>query len=225
MDTDSCALELVRRQLRRQSGLSRLMRHRVLIVGLMMATFLAMACTSRTPATTTTAAPPVEGDGAELVALADYDGPRRQTSGSVPHVQLDVDAVPDVDAELRRRIFQLPGVENRESIISLPGATGLWLADDVAISRPGVMNAGREFAHIHPDGSLHVWLPVDRANEVEQKKWGELHPWVVRDGFWGGVVMVFSPQTLDELDTTIRIVVDSYNFITGASVDASSLGG
>jgi hypothetical protein len=63
-----------------------------------------------------------------------------------------------------------------------------------------------------------VWLAVDSAIEVEDKNWGELHPWVGRDGFWDGVVMVFTPESLDELDVTIQILVDAYNFVTGATL-------
>lgn len=113
----------------------------------------------------------------------------------------------------------LPGVEDRESVLSLPGARGLWLSDEVELVRPDVIAAGREFAHIHPDGSLHVWLPVDRAVEVDQTKWGELHPWADRDGFWDGVVMIYTPETLAELEITIRLVVEAYNFVTGANLD------
>ena len=151
--------------------------------------------------------------------LPEREGERRQTTGSVPHIQLDAEPVPSIDAELRRRAFLLPGVEERESVLSLPGARGLWLSDEIDIVRFGVLAPGREFAHIHPDGSLHVWLPVDRALEVDQTKWGELHPWVDRDGFWDGVVMIYTPESLEELDITMRLLVDAYNFITGADVD------
>ncbi len=152
-------------------------------------------------------------------ALPEREGPRRDTTGAVPHIQLDAEPVPTVDAELRRRAFALPGVENRPSDRSLPGARGLALADDVEVARRDVIAGSAEFAHIHADGSLHVWLPVDRALEVDETKWGELHPWVGRDGFWDGVVMVYTPETLEELDITIRIIVDAYNFVTGARLD------
>lgn len=158
------------------------------------------------------------------VRLPERPGERRATTGSVPHVQLDAELVPDVDAELRRRAFLLPGVEDRPSQLSLPGARGLSLSDDIELQRDDVIAAGREFAHIHPDGSLHVWLPVDRAMEVHETKWGELHPWVDRDGFWDGVVMIYTPETLDEVDITIRLLVDAYNFVTGSTLDAADFG-
>ncbi len=155
----------------------------------------------------------------ELTELPVRDGPRRQTTRSVPHVQLDAQPVPEVDAELRRRAVLLPGVEDRASVRSLPGARSLWLASDVELARAEVLDGTREFAHIHPDGSLHVWLPVDRAVEVDRTKWGELHPWVDREGFWDGVAMVYTPETNAELDVTMRIIVDAYNYVTGADLD------
>ena len=163
-----------------------------------------------------TATPSAPADAG--VALPDRPGARRETTGTVPHVQIDAAPVPAVDAELRRRAFQLPGVENRESDRSLPGARGLALSNRAGLARPDVIAGSNEFAHIHPDGSLHVWLPVERAIEVDQTKWGELHPWVSRNGFWDGVVMIYTPETPEELDITILILVDAYNFVTGAAL-------
>lgn len=94
------------------------------------------------------------------------------TTGSVSHIQIDTEPVPAVDVELRRRVFLIPGIEERESQISLPGARSLWLAEELALARPEVLQVGREFGHFHPDGSLHLWLPVDRAQEVDATKWG-----------------------------------------------------
>ncbi len=152
--------------------------------------------------------------------LPERNGPRRETTGTVPHIQLDAEPDANVDAELRRRAFQLPEVIDLPTDRSLPGARGLALSDDLDLARPDVISGSREFAHIHPDGSLHVWLPVDRALEVHETKWGEIHPWADRDGFWDGVVMVYTPETLDELDITIQILVDAYNFVVGATLDA-----
>lgn len=181
------------------------------------------ACSSAEPAPAASEPPAEEptiinAPSRDFVALPEREGPRRETTGSVPHVQIEAEPIAAVDAELRRRVFQLPGVEDRPSNRSLPGARGLVLSDDVDLARPDVIEGSSEFAHIHPDGSLHVWLPVDRATEVDQTKWGELHPWVDRDGFWDGVVMIYTPETLEEVDITIRLIVDAYNFITGASL-------
>ncbi len=164
-----------------------------------------------------------DGSGTTEFALSERDGPRRGRTGSVPHVQLDAEPVADVDAELRRRLFKLPGVQDLPSERSLPGARGLALSGELDLARPDVIDGSREFAHIHPDGSLHVWAPVDLALAVHDTNWGEIHPWVDRDGFWDGVVMLFTPETLDELETTIWVVVEAYNFVTGASLTPADI--
>ena len=148
-------------------------------------------------------------------------GPRTQTSGTVPHVQIGVEAVTIVNDELYRRAFSLPGVEERATIVSLPGARGMWLSDDIALANPEAIVNGREFAHIHPDGSLHAPLPYERALEVAEKGWGERHPWADEREGWEGLVMLFTPQSMDELEIIIQLIVESYNHVTGQTVLAS----
>ena len=153
--------------------------------------------------------------------LPERAGPRTQTSGTVPHVQIDVEPVEAVNDELFRRAFALPGVEDRPTIVSLPGARGMWLEDDIALANPQAIVAGREFAHIHPDGSLHAPLPYERALEIAEKGWGERHPWADEREGWDGLVMLFTPQSMEELDITFQLIVESYNFVTGQTVQAS----
>ncbi len=186
---------------------------------------------SSTSTTTTTTAEPTETSAEDpvpdeiisFVALPTRDGPRRETSGNVPHVQIGTEPVPEVDAEVSRRVYSLPGVEERESRLSLPGARSLWLADDLELARPEVLQSGREFGHIHPDGSFHLWLPVERANQVDEAKWGELHPWVDRENFWDGVVMIYIPETADDAEVALQLIVDAYNYIAGTDLDPADL--
>lgn len=186
----------------------------------------ASTITTVSPSTETTT-PNADGstssENSDLAALPERNGPRRQTTGSVPHVQVYTEPAPAVDAELRRRVFRIPGIEDRESQISLPGARALWLEDELELARPEVLQVGREFGHFHPDGSLHLWLPVDRAQEVEATKWGELHPWVDRNDFWDGVAMIYIPETADDADIVLQLVVDAYNNIVGTNLDHASL--
>lgn len=148
--------------------------------------------------------------------------PRPQTSKGMPHAQIGIVPDPAVDRELRRRAYALPGVVERPSIISVPGARALWLADDVELRRPESILRGREFAHIHPDGSLHATLSPERAQEAIVAGWAEPHPIAEQLGMQG-LVMLYTPRTLPELDVVITLVVDSYNFVTGRSVSAATL--
>jgi hypothetical protein len=152
--------------------------------------------------------------------LPERSGPRTQTTGTVPHVQIDVEPVTTVNDELLRRAFALPGVEDRPTIVSLPGAKGMWLSDNIALAHPEAIVSGREFAHIHPDGSLHAPLPYERALEVAEKGWGERHPWADEREGWEGFVMLYTPLSMEELDITFQLIVESYNHVTGQTVQA-----
>ena len=154
-------------------------------------------------------------------ALPERSGPRTETTGTVPHTQINVQPLAPVNDELLRLAFALPGVERRDTIVSLPGAHGMWLLDSVPVVQPQVIVAGREFAHIHPDGSLHAPLPFERALEVEETGWGERHPWAdERDG-WEGLVMLYTPLSFEELEITFQLIVESYTYVTGEPLEAA----
>lgn len=155
-----------------------------------------------------------------FVALEKREGPRPATSGSVPHVQLDLQVVPDINEELFRLAFSLPHVENRPSAFSLPGARGIVLNDDAKLVRPDQIVAGREFAHIHPDGSLHASLPHERALQAIEAGWAEAQPIADQLGI-PGLVMLYTPQNMAELKSVFQLIVDSYNFVSGENLQAS----
>ena len=143
-----------------------------------------------------------------------------RTTSNVPHVQIGIEPVPELSAELLRRVSALPGTDIRSSIISLPGAKGFWLRNDVKLAHPEVIVGGREFAHIHPDGSLHASLPPKRAKEAVNAKWAIWHPWSKQRDGWDGFVMLYTPQSIEELDVIFQLIVDSYNFVTGMNLSA-----
>lgn len=140
------------------------------------------------------------------------------TSGRVPHVQIGVKVVETLNRQLETLAFSLPGVIKRPTIVSLPGAIGLWLEDDVPIVQPQAIVSGREFSHLHPDGSLHAPLPLERALEIEKKGWGERHPWAARREGWEGLVMLYSATTAQQLAVLFQLVSESYLYVTGRNV-------
>ncbi len=146
--------------------------------------------------------------------------PRPLTTDSVPHVQLDVEVIPELKEELLRRVAAISGIEIRRTVISLPGAKGFWIKDDIPLARPEVIVGGREFAHIHPDGSLHASLPPDLAEIAVETGWATKHPWADKRPDWGGFVMIYSLQSKDELDVVFQLVLASYNFVTGRDATA-----
>ncbi len=152
----------------------------------------------------------------QTVAELPYrSGPRVRTSGRVPHVQIGVSTNDDIKESLFAFAFSMPGVEERPTIVSLRGTAGMWLDDSVPVIKPKAIVAGREFSHIHTDGSLHLPLPLARALELSEKGWGERHPWAQsRDG-WEGLVMVYTPDSIEQLKIVGQLIAESYNYVTG----------
>jgi hypothetical protein len=158
----------------------------------------------------------------ERTSLPQRQRPRPQTNKNMPHSQIAVEPVPDVNAELFRRAYSLPNVTNRPTVISVPGARALWLDDNLPLANPDAIVRGREFAHIHPDGSLHVSLSPERAQEAIDTGWAEPHPMALYMGNLG-MVMLYTPLDKQELDVVFQLIVDSYNFVTGRAVNASDV--
>ncbi len=144
--------------------------------------------------------------------------PRPETTNGVPHVQIGAEAVPELAAELLRRVQEIPDVDVRDTVVSLPGAKGFWLADDLPLKRPDVIVGGREFAHIHPDGSLHASLHPATAKAAIETGWAVSHPWSDRRPGWEGFVMIYTPVSAEELDVVFQLVLGSYNFVTGRAL-------
>jgi hypothetical protein len=156
--------------------------------------------------------------GAIEKPLRQRANPRPQTTQNVPHVQIGIKSVPEIDTELLRQVSTLASVEIRPTVVSLPGAKGFWLNENLPLAHPEVIVGGREFAHIHPDGSLHASLPPKRAHEAVKAGWGIRHPWANQRKGWEGFVMLYTPQSMEELKVVFQLIVDSYNFVTGQNV-------
>ncbi len=152
---------------------------------------------------------------AEAGELPIRTSPRPMTTDGVPHVQLNVETLPELTAELLRRVATIPNVEIRDTVISLPGAKGFWLNDALSLAHPEIMVSGREFAHMHPDGSLHASLPLPLAMEAIDAGWALSHPWSKRRAGWEGFVMIYSATTVEELDVVVELIFRAYDFITG----------
>ena len=151
-------------------------------------------------------------------ALPERSGPRPRTTPTNPHTQLEQNPDHAAVEELARLVFALPGVEERSSAISVPGARALWLSEEVPAGPREAFMIGREFAHIHPmpDGSLHAALPPEVAREAIEKGWAEQHP-VARMGYIPqNVVMVYAPRDAEEIEVVTGLVVESYRYAGGS---------
>lgn len=141
--------------------------------------------------------------------------PIPQTTDGVPHVQIGVNPVPELAQALMDHVADFPGVNLGPTRVSLPGGIGFQLDDDVALARPDVIVGGREFAHLHSDGSLHASLNPDVALVAIEAGWAIAHPWAKQREGWDGFVMIFTPTTPAELEVVIQLVESSYSFVTG----------
>lgn len=140
------------------------------------------------------------------------------TTDGVPHVQIGVDAVPELNEELLDYVAQFSGVNLGPTRVSLPGTVGFQLDVDMSLSRPDVIVGGREFAHLHTDGSLHASLDTNLAVVAIEAGWAVAHPWAKQRAGWEGFVMIFTPTTHDELEVVKQLVESSYSFVTGKSI-------
>ena len=146
-------------------------------------------------------------------------GVRPRTTSDVPHTQIGVNLVPEVNTEMFRRVFSVPGLEQHVSSGSFAGTQGLWIAENIPILYPALIT-GQEFGHIHPDGSLHITLDPERAAEAVQARWAIFHPWAYQAGR-EGLVMLYTPQSMEELDTVFQLIVDAFNYFTGQNIQAT----
>ncbi len=144
--------------------------------------------------------------------------PIPQTTNGVPHVQIGVQPVPELSQALLNRVGRFPGVNLGATRVSLPGAVGFQLEGDMTLAHPEVIVGGREFAHLHPDGSLHASLEPDLARAAIAAGWAIAHPWASERDGWEGFVMIYTPTTEDELGVVIHLVEQSYSFVTGTSL-------
>jgi phospholipase/carboxylesterase len=146
-------------------------------------------------------------------------GPRPLTTPTNPHTQLDQNASAEMVAELAARAFTLPHVEERSSLVSVPGARALWLEEGHGSGRAETFMVGREFAHIHPmpDGSLHMALPRDVAEEATAKGWAEPHPMARLGYIPDTVVMVYGPRDASELELVLSLLRASHQAASATS--------
>jgi hypothetical protein len=137
-------------------------------------------------------------------------GSRPKTVGPRPHAQVTEPSPAHIHRELAARALELRGVTRAESLVSVPGAIAFVLDEAAAGGPPQVFQAQREFAHLHPeeDGSLHITLPSEVAQEAYEKGWGEPHP-------QSGTPLDYAPRDETELEVVLRLLRASYEYAVG----------
>ena len=151
---------------------------------------------------------------AEISNLPERTSPRPITTDGIPHIQIDVNAVPELSAELLKRIAKISEIEQRGTIVGRAGSTGFWLHKETELTRPESTIRSREFAHLHPDGSLHASLPPALALKAVHTGWATYHPWAAQKSGLEGFVMIYTPASEEELDVVHQLVIESYRFVS-----------
>ncbi len=151
------------------------------------------------------------------VSLPQRAGPRPETTNGVPHIQFGLEPVSELTELMLKHVEELSGVTLGATRVSLPGAVGFQLNHEVDIANPEAIVGGREFAHVHPDGSLHASLEPELARAAVKAGWATPHPWADQRPGWGGFVMIYTPTTEAELDVVLQLVRGSYSYVTGRS--------
>ncbi|MDC4206357.1 MAG: DUF5519 family protein [Candidatus Manganitrophus sp.] len=150
-------------------------------------------------------------------SLPRRSGPRPRTTDTNPHSQLDQHPPASVIEALCSRLFALPGVIEHPSAVSVPGARALRLLPEAVNGPREAFMISTEFAHVHPlpDGSLHVALPPEVAQEVIRQGWGEQHPVAKRGLIPANVCMVYAPRDENEIEIVTGLVTATLRFASG----------
>ena len=142
-------------------------------------------------------------------------GASPRTTPDYPHQQLTQSGTAALRERLRERSGALPGVVEGSEKTSAPSIVAFVLQPGYAEGPKEAFLAGGEFAHLHPDGSLHLTLPRELGDEVVVQGWGEVH--IDAETRRGSPIfmMVYAPRDDDELEAVWRIVMSSYEFALG----------
>lgn len=144
-------------------------------------------------------------------------GARPSTTPSNPHTQLEQIAPPAMQDRARDHALSLPGVRRGSSQVSVPGAVAFYL--DHPVAEPAIPDLfGGEWGHIHPpaDGSLHLNVPPDVAQQLITAGWAEHHSLVGKGYLPPIVIMVYGPRDDGELAVVKFAIEQSYQAAGGS---------
>ena len=153
--------------------------------------------------------------------LRSRPGRRPKTGDSVPHLQHS-DKSPEAIREALKAwaLKTLPSVREEDTRISVSTTRAFWLDekidavhDDCFMPPPG----GREFAHLHLDGSLHLCMSDESVDELIARAWGEPHP-MRNQGV--NEVLLYAPRNEGDLQTAKYVLAEAYTYATGIELEA-----
>jgi hypothetical protein len=143
-------------------------------------------------------------------------GDRPAVSNVGPQAQLSQQSSPELWGLLVARSFALPAVEEGHSQVSPASSRAVFLREQREERLPETSLAPGmrlEPVHLHgvADTSIHLCLPVERAEEVAALGWAEPHQY----GDFGTELLVYGPRDVDELEIVLELIGESLAFASG----------
>ncbi|KAF2208850.1 hypothetical protein CERZMDRAFT_48506 [Cercospora zeae-maydis SCOH1-5] len=168
-------------------------------------------------------APPVprrfEDSPGHLGRLPKRSSPPPLTKGIAPQRQMTQCASPEIYAKLGAAIANMARSSGNRFELGTSCfekySTGIFAA-----LPPRNQTCRGEICHAHPsDGSLHLTLHPKDVKLVLERGWGQRHP-LARGGFFErfvpvGFVMIYAPQTEQDIVHILQIVAAAAMFICG----------
>ena len=149
-------------------------------------------------------------------SLTERIGQTPQIGQTPPQLQFSDKSPRDIYQKFHDWMFStFPKVRKEPTRISVPTSIAMWLDENEDVGHIDAFmppSGGREFTHIHLDGSFHTVVGADVENEIITKKWGVRHMYYDQ-----GVkeVLVYAPRNEEEIEIAKTIVIKSYEYATG----------
>jgi hypothetical protein len=149
-------------------------------------------------------------------SLSTRHGPPPKVGEQPPQLQFSDEGPEAIKLALKQWGFSaFPNVTEHDTLISVPTSRAMWLAPTVEAAHPDAFmppEGSREFCHFHLDGSVHAVVAHEVEEEILRANWGVRHPWHHK-----GVkeIMIYAPRNEEELVIMKKVVVQSYQYVTG----------
>jgi hypothetical protein len=152
--------------------------------------------------------------------ISEREGEAPQVGQVPPQLQFSDKSPRDIYQKFHNWMFStFPKVREESTKISVQSSVAMWLDENENVGHIDAFmppSGGREFTHLHLDGSIHTVVDTEIEDEIINKNWGVRHMYYNR-----GVkeVLVYAPRNMEELEILKSIVVKSYEYATGLTLN------
>jgi phospholipase/carboxylesterase len=134
-------------------------------------------------------------------------------TAGIPQLQETQTAPAALQEQLFARLAAFPDVTTGPTKVGVEGTRALLLDRGAAAGSDTafILPDDGEFAHQHPDGSLHVVLPDAQAYDALAKGWAVAHP-LAGVRLSPGMVQVYGPRVEAELEVVAGMAAASHRY-------------